>query len=86
MSVLTDEDTIVLESLDFEVPCSWRHAVAHPAEKSLSCRNCGDVRFSCATHIAEADMVLATRPVMLTCTTCRAQARSVSGLYLVVPL
>lgn len=51
MSVLLDEETVVLEALDFEVPC--RKVGDHRAEVSFACRGCGHVEFSCRMHLEQ---------------------------------
>ena len=39
MSVLLDEDTLVIEGLEFEIPCE--KVGDHAAELAVSCRGCG---------------------------------------------
>lgn len=50
MSVLLDEEAVVLEGLDFEVPCA---AGEHKAEFVITCRHCHKVTFICARHLAK---------------------------------
>lgn len=45
MSVLLDEDTVVLNALDFELPCAIE--TDHAAEIALTCRGCGQASLIC---------------------------------------
>lgn len=90
MSVLLDEDTttVVLEGLDFEIPCVEGE---HAAELSVSCRFCEDQAFSCRAHWdrkrAVVDAFLSTSVfAVVVCIRCRTQAYSIDDLVLVVPL
>lgn len=51
MSTLVDEDAIVLEALDFPVPCSVSDD--HEAHLTVTCRNCGRSWFICNPHQAQ---------------------------------
>ncbi|MEU4016211.1 hypothetical protein AB0E56_13210 [Microbacterium sp. NPDC028030] len=50
MSVLLDEETVVLDSLDFEVPCNRGE---HAAEVMVRCRSCGSGSMLCRDHLAK---------------------------------
>ncbi|WP_295035090.1 hypothetical protein [uncultured Microbacterium sp.] len=87
MSVLLDEDTIVLEGLEFEIPCVKVGPEEHAAENSLTCRSCGAVIFACDHHIALTRVILATNPwAAIVCLSCDTEEDTVDGLYMVVPL
>lgn len=89
MSTLLDEETILLEGLDFEIPCSAK--VDHTADVSVLCRGCGSGAMYCAEH-AEAirrnvDLILAASPLgVVACAHCKRVARSFDELAKVVPL
>lgn len=90
MSVVLDEqtDTVVLEALDFEVPCV---EPGPAAELSISCRFCPDQAFWCRAHwamkVRRIEEFLA-RDVLATvvCSSCRAKGHAVGDLVEVVPL
>lgn len=53
MSTLLDEDTVVLESLDFEPDCELVE-YPHPAQVSVTLRCCAAVALACDSHIEAA--------------------------------
>ena len=61
MSVLLDEDTIVLEGLDFAPSCV---ACEHTADHIIKCRSCQHTTLLCTRHLirltvrCEAEMVV----------------------------
>ncbi|GAA4762296.1 hypothetical protein [Microbacterium gilvum] len=89
MSTLLDADTVVLEGLEFEVPCG-RSCPDHPhaATHSCTCRSCGDLVLLCATCIAALNERLASDALfVLVCFAChRMTTRCVEDLAIVVPL
>lgn len=87
MSVLLDEDTVTLTGLEYEIPCVKVGADEHAADKSLTCRACGDTLFACDHHIAVTRMILATNVwAAIVCPSCDTEEDTVDGLYMVVPL
>jgi len=90
MSTVLDEDTttVVLEGLDFEVPCL---AGEHAAHVSIACRHCGDQAFYCRDHWeskrhrVEEFLSLSFFSVVV-CSVCKTQAHTVDDLVRVVPL
>lgn len=50
MSVLLDEETVVLEALDFETPCAIEDS--HAAHYTVACRSCAIENILCGTHAA----------------------------------
>ncbi|WP_067198868.1 hypothetical protein [Microbacterium sp. XT11] len=88
MSVLLDEETVVLEGLDFEVPCLTG---GHAAQLSIACRTCQDQAFYCTDHWArkrrEIEEFLSTSILsMVACASCKTVAYTVDDLVTVVPL
>lgn len=88
MSTLTDEDTVVLEGLDFEIPCG---AGGHAAHVSIACKHCGDQGFLCRDHWGKkrrrVDEYLRVHILgVVVCSVCKTQAWSVEDLVQVVPL
>lgn len=87
MSVLLDEETVVLEALDFEVPC--RKVGDHAAELAFTCRSCGFVDFSCRPHFEELRRIVdawAERGVRAVHVRCGFRATSLDELVRVVTL
>lgn len=52
MTARVDEDRVVLEALDFEVPCEVDGGCSCAATVSLSCRHCGMTVLLCEGHVA----------------------------------
>lgn len=88
MSVVLDEETttVVLEGLDFDVPCARQQVEGHAASHSLTCRRCGEVVFVCSMHMREVDDFI-LHGWVLTCRGCGSETRvAIAALYVVVPL
>ena len=86
--MLLDEETVVLEGLDFEVPCNRGE---HPAEVSIRCRTCGSGSMLCRPHLARCreavEEFLAVRPFAICrCADCGAFGFTFDELVEVVPL
>jgi ribosomal protein L37E len=88
MSVLLDEETIVLEDLDFEIPCE--KIGDHAAELSVSCRGCGHTQFICRPHFEAGrkriEEIAATTGRRIVHRRCGNASMTVHGLAKVVPL
>lgn len=87
MSVLLDEDTIVLEGLEFEIPCV--NGGDHAAELSFGCRFCPQQGFLCREHWKArrriVDDYLAVHPgSTVVCAMCRTSALCLDDLVRVV--
>jgi hypothetical protein len=88
MSTLLDEETVLLDALDFEVPCLTG---GHAAQVSIACRHCKDQAFYCRDHwgwkrrrIAEFLSLSLFSTVV--CSACKTSAYSIEDLVQVVPL
>lgn len=87
MSVLLDEETVILEGLDFAVPCE---AGGHAAEVWVQCRSCRkNAGALCVTHLQvkreEVARKLMTSPAVA-CARCEATGTSFDQLFEAVPL
>lgn len=86
MSVLLDEETVVLDALDFDVEC-W-HA-GHGAAWSVGCRFCDQCVFLCDSHLDEVrhrfleSLAVGRRP---RCVKCQTRSESFDELFEAVPL
>ncbi|GGH33953.1 hypothetical protein [Microbacterium album] len=58
MSVLLDQETVVLEGLDFEPRCEERYSEEHAATHTIICRVCGGAVLACEKHLAHARWLL----------------------------
>jgi hypothetical protein len=52
MDTLLDQETVVIESLDFEPPCIDESEPEHGADTVLTCKACGKVLLVCEKHLA----------------------------------
>lgn len=85
MSVLLDDDTIVLEQLEFQPPCCYPTRDTHAAQLSIRCRTCNRSALICEPHLtAERARIDAAALVM--CLGCRARAATLDDLVEVLPL
>lgn len=87
MSVLLDEETVVLEGLDFEVPCVMASAVEHAATVLIRCRGCGSTAPICDEHL-EGMRTACTRKgaIRVECTQCGAGGPDLDSVSEVIPL
>jgi len=69
VSTLLDQETVVLEGLDFEPPCEDRNTPAHAATHTAQCRACGKVLLVCEAHLAYLRWRYARRCVHVPCET-----------------
>lgn len=88
MNTLMDEETVVLEALDFDVPCRYG---SHAAVVSITCRGCGRGALFCGGHAeyvrAEVErMIAASAALAVTCGHCRRVAYTFDELVVVIPL
>lgn len=88
MSALLDKETVVLDELDFEVPCLTG---GHAAQLSIACRVCQDQAFYCTDHWARKRQVIEaflSTSIFSTvvCASCKTIAYSIDDLVQVVPL
>jgi hypothetical protein len=88
VSTLLDEETVVLEALDFEVPCLTG---GHAAQLSIACRHCEDQAFYCRDHWERKrrrieEFLSKSLFSMVVCATCKTSAYTVEDLVQVVPL
>lgn len=85
MSVLLDEETVVLDALDFDITCQVTGD--HPAEFAIGCRHCDHVILMCVTHLAAARdravKIVASPKHIIRCVRCLAEARSFDELFTV---
>lgn len=91
MSAVLDEETttVVLEGLDFDVPCIV--ADDHAADLLIECRFCPSAAYHCGSHWREkrqrADLLFTLGVIgSVYCDECRTHAASVDELVKVVPL
>lgn len=86
MSTLLDQETVMIEALEFDVEC-WHEA--HPATWSITCRTCGHGVFLCDPHLAEQraqfEVSLKARRNPR-CLTCSARGRAFDALFAVVAI
>lgn len=87
MSTLLDEETVVLDALDFEVPCE---AGEHAAEVWVQCRSCRENAGAlCRPHLqvkrAEAAIKL-FYSARIGCAMCNTTATDFDELFEAVPL
>ncbi|MGX9346610.1 hypothetical protein [Microbacterium sp. KNMS] len=86
MTAAVDEDTRILEGLDFDVPCSSAKGGSHPADFVASCRMCGTtLGFICRTHL-DANREYYTFPRGVKCRTCLTARDEFDDLVSVTPL
>lgn len=83
MSTLLDQESVVLEALDFEPPCADEVEPPHAAEVAITCQACGGVLLLCESHFAYARWKFA-RGVKHT--TCGATRRTFDALFTWRPL
>ena len=88
MSVLLDEDTIVLEGLEFDIECMRGQ---HSAALSVECRFCPRQMFVCRKHWTEAcsivdDFLASHLNSAVSCSECGTDAWCLDDLVRVVPL
>lgn len=90
MSVVLDEQTdlLVLEGLDFEVPCARGE---HPAEVMVRCRSCGTGSMLCRDHLAKTrkhveDFIASHLLAVCVCAECKAIGASFDDLVEVISL
>lgn len=84
MSLLLDDDTILLEHLDHPVPCVVDSA--HVATFYISCRHCDlNDGFLCDTCLAR-HRELSKRALFISCMKCRHFTNDFDLLFKVVPL
>ncbi len=86
MSVLLDEETVVLDALDFTVEC-WHEG--HGAEWSVACRFCAQCVFLCDSHLSAVrlrflDSLASGRNPR--CVKCQTRGESFDALFEAVPL
>lgn len=93
MSVLLDEetDTVILEGLDFEIPCIVIRPAEHAAEVSIECRFCPYQSYRCRDHWerqrAKLQAFLEHVPgAVVYCATCQTAAKAIEDLVTVVTL
>lgn len=88
MSVVLDQDTVVLDKLDFETPCEFPRAETHAAEVIMQCRHCGAHAIICRAHLdrLRRRVEQARPPRVVTCITCHAEENDLDDLIEVVPL
>ena len=87
MSTLLDEERVVLEGLDFAVPCE---AGGHAAEVWVQCRFCRkNAGALCHPHLivkrTEAALKLAGS-ALIACAACKTPGRAFDDLFEAVPL
>lgn len=91
MSTLLDGETttVVLDALDFEVPCSYRDESTHVAEAAATCRTCGNGVFACSGHLQRdrekwlVSVALGGNP---RCKQCKTTDATFDAVFDVVPL
>ena len=91
MSVLLDEETVVLNELDFDIPCIVDMDGGHAAEVIVECRFCPVSAYHCWEHWTNkrrriddylADSVFS----VVTCKDCRTTVGTLDELVRVVAL
>lgn len=89
MSVLLDEETVVLDALDFDVPCSYPVGEAHAAEVVARCRTCANGGFACTGHVQrdrerwDVSVALGAKP---RCKQCKTTGTTFDDVFEAVPL
>lgn len=89
MSVLLDEENVVLDALDFDVPCSYPVAEMHAAEVVVMCRCCRNSAFCCSGHLQRdrekwsVSVALGGSP---RCKQCKTTAETFDEVFEAVPL
>ncbi|GAA3948161.1 hypothetical protein [Microbacterium soli] len=88
MSTLLDEETVVLDALDFEIPCARG---GHDAEFFVKCRGCDlNAGNLCARHLANVrrrvEDIVRAGIFIPRCAFCGRPAMSFDEAYKVVPL
>lgn len=79
-----DEETAILDALDFEVPCLSRQGETHPAEFTVTCRFCGsNLGLICGRHLA---MARASYTHGVACRNCLTVCQAFDDLVSVTPL
>lgn len=89
MSVLLDEETVVLDSLDFDVPCSYPVQEAHAAEVVATCRTCSNGGFACTGHVQrdrERWSVAVALGASPRCNQCKTTGATLDDVFVVVAL
>lgn len=85
MSVLLDADSVVLEQLEFQLPCCYPTRDEHAAQLSIRCRVCNRSALICEPHLA-AERARAEAASLVMCLSCHTRAASLDGLVEVLPL
>lgn len=88
MSVLLDEETVVLEGLDFDAPCNYG---SHAASVSILCRGCRHGALFCEEHADEVrrsvdHLIESSASSAVMCGKCLRVAYSFDELVVVIPL
>lgn len=88
MSILLDDQPVVLDDLEFEVPCAMK--CGHPADVYVTCRFCDtNAGALCYRHLqakrAEAAQMLRTKKA-IACAQCARVALTFDDLFEVVDL
>lgn len=88
MSTLLDDETVVLEHLDFEVPCQVGE---HAAHVSIACRSCRDQAFYCRDHWEAKrrrvdEFLRSSIFAVVVCAACKLHAHSIEDLVEVIEL
>lgn len=88
MSVLLDAETVLLEDLDFELPCL---AGEHTAHVSVACRSCKDQAFYCRDHWEAKrrrveEFLSQSILALVVCSQCETKAYTLEDLVEVVPV
>jgi len=88
MSTLLDEETVVLDGLDFEPPCNYG---GHSAVVSVQCRGCGHGALFCQEHADEVRasverLIESSASSAVMCGKCMRIAFTFDELVKVVPL
>ena len=88
MSTLLDDETVVLDALDHQVPCE--RGSDHAAALFLACRTCHEGTFLCREHYERArkylEEMVASNRLVLGCAACNTRADSFDELVKVVPM
>jgi hypothetical protein len=89
VSVLLDEETVVLEGLDFEVPCEAKQGSEHAAHVMTRFRCCGATGMLCTPHMKNQREGVNGRLALglrIICGYCETDVTSWDDLVEVVPL
>lgn len=86
-TLLDEETTVILDALDFEIPCGM--AAHAEADVSVTCRACGNGAYLCSEHLEWSRgkfVLLLTLGGQPWCIKCHAQADTYDELFEVIPL